>query len=312
MCNITKVPKGTMLIGLMSLFIGASPSNIRSDGNIPAFTVNVECEKQAMVDSLFTINYVVSYESKEKIGVKFVFDKNEDEFAKFVYFANVGRKTSVTSEDCGDRKYSNEDTYTATWRALKPGKFVSPSFIVTIRNGLNADTLDIQSIRKTIKISNTDRKIVKQKEYEREEIIRLRKSKDSILGVAELEESEYQIGDTIHCFVYLLNEMVDPACDVQSVAIDDRFVIKGCDYKIVLCDEAKFDEIEFNGKRYSKIRFAEILIIPQRAGIVEIPRIKLTGYKVIQMWEKEVFWSNLLSEKYQYGVYTNPLKVLVK
>lgn len=283
-------------------------------GNIPEFTVNVECGKHAIVDSLFTINYIVSYEGKDKIGVKFIFDKNEDNHAKLLYFDKAGIKSSVSSEDCGYRKYSNEDTYTATWRALKPGKFVSPSFIVTVRNGLHVDTLDIQSIRKTIKISNTDRKIVKQKEKERKEVIRLRKNKDSMLGVAELEESEYQVGDTIHCIVSLLNEVADPACDVQSVAIDDTFVIKGCDYKAVPFDEAKFEEMELNGKRYYKIRFAEISISPQRAGVVEIPRIKLTGYKLIQMWKKDKFWGNLpeIIENYQYGVYTNPLKVLVK
>lgn len=286
----------------------------KENGSPQELTINVECRESAILGSLFNIDYVVSYKGEKGIDFKFIFDKNVDDHAKFLYFGKISQKTSASLNGNGSTDTTHKEVWSATWRAVKTGMFVSPAFAITVINGANVDTLDVAAPRKTINITKAGRQVIEEKEKSRKEIIRLRKSKDSILGVAELEESEYQVGDTIHCIVSLLNEVTDPACDVQSVAIDDTFVIKGCDYKVVLFDEAKFDEMELNGKHYYKIRFAEISISPQRAGVVEIPRIKLTGYKLIQMWKKDKFWFNLpeIIENYRYGVYTNPLKVLVK
>lgn len=286
----------------------------KENGSSQKLTIKVECKDSAIVDSLFKIDYVVSYEGQKGIDLKFIFDKNVDDHAKLLYFSKISQISSTSRNSNGSRGTIHKEVWSATWRAVKTGTFVSPAFAITVRNGTYIDTLDVAAARKTINITKAGKQVIEEKEKRRKEIIRLRKSKDSILGVAEVEDSEYQVGDTIHCIVSLLNEVTDPACDVQSVAIDDTFVIKGCDYKVIPFDEATFDGMELNGKRYYKIRFAEISISPQRAGVVEIPRIKLTGYKLIQMWEKDKFWGNLpeIIEDYRYGVYTNPLKVLVK
>lgn len=72
--------------------------------------------------------------------------------------------------------------------------------------------------------------------------------------------------------------------------------------------------LESLGNQYQKIGFAEVKIVPNKKGFIEIPKIKLYGSKEIRMNEKDKYWGNLpvIIDTYQYNVFTTPLKVLIK
>lgn len=298
------------------MIIFFSTLSSKGGNNVSGINIKVECNPNASVDSLFTVDYIVTYEGKDVIDLNFIFDKNDEKLAKFLFFNKTAQKSNITSDGGNGRniKVSHEDVWSATWRALKPGKFESPGYSATVRNSLRVDTLDIPSICKTIKISNTDRKIVKQKEKEKREALKAGKRKDNILALAEVEEKEYEVGDTIHCKLYLLNKVTDPKSDVNNVAIDKSLAIKECSYEIMWFDEVSFDEVESKGNQYQKIGFAEVKIVPNKKGIIEIPKIKLYGSKAICMNEKDKYWGNLpvIIDTYQYNVFTNPLKIFIK
>lgn len=277
-------------------------------------TINVECNPNATVDSVFTINYIISYNGKESKDVKFNFDSVENDFAKFIFFGRTNHVFESKNIGINKIKTTQTDTWTATWKALKAGMFVSPSYQVSIINGINVDTLDIQPICKKIRISNTDRKIIKLKEKERKEAIKNGKSKDNLLAIAEIAQQEFGLGDTIHCKIYLLNKVIEPSANIQDVAIDKELSIKDCSYELKWLEEVNFDEIEYNGSKYQKIGFAEILIMPGKVGEIKIPPIKLYGHKQIQMYEKSKYFGNLpvVIDTFQYAVFTNPLRVIIK
>lgn len=277
-------------------------------------TINVECNPIVTVDSVFTINYIVSYNGKDSKDVKFTFGAVESNLAKFLFFDRTNHVFESKNIGINKIKTTQTDTWTATWKALKAGMFLSPSYRVAIVNGINVDTLDIQPICKKIRISNTDRKIIKQKENERKETIKRVKCKNNVLAIAEIAQQEFGVGDTIHCKIYLLNKVIEPSANIQDVAIDKAFSIKECSYELTWLEEVNFDEIDYNGSRYQKIGFAEILIIPGMVGEIKIPPIKLYGHKQIQMYEKSRYISNLpvVIDTFQYTVFTNPLRVSIK
>lgn len=217
-------------------------TNVRGKECNPCdLTVNVECSPNATVDSIFTINYIVSYDGKESKDIKFTFDPKSNRNAEFLFFNRTNHLFESKNIGINKIKTTQTDTWTATWKALKAGMFVSPSYQVSIINGINVDTLDIQPICKKIRISNTDRKIIKLKEKERKEAIKNGKSKDNVLAIAEMPEQEFEVGDTIHCKIYLLNKVIEPSANIQDVAIDKSFSIKDCSNELTWLEEVNFD-----------------------------------------------------------------------
>lgn len=277
-------------------------------------TINVECGSYATVDSIFTIKYIVSYSGEDSKDIKFTFDTVSNGNAKFLFFNRTYHLFESKNIGINKIKTTQTDTWTATWKALKAGMFVSPSYQVTICNGIKVDTLAIQPICKVIKISKTDKKIIKQKEKERKKAIKIGKSKDKLLAIAEIGEDEFEVGDTIRCKVYLLNKVIVPSANIKDVAIDNTFSIKDCSYELTWLEEVNTDVIDYNGTKYQKIGFAEILIVPGKTGIIKIPPIKLYGHKEIQMFEKNKYWGNtpVVIDTFQYTVFTNPLQVCIE
>lgn len=291
-------------------------TSVIGEDRIPSdLTINVECMPNATVDSIFTINYIVSYNGKDSKDVKFVFDSVENSLAKFLFFGRTNHVFASKNIGINKIKTTQTDTWTATWKALKAGKFVSPSYQVFVRNGIKNNALDIQPICKVINISKTDKKIIKQREKERKEAIKIGKSKGNISAIAEIDGGEFEIGDTIHCRIYLLNKVSKPSSDITDVAIDKSLSIKKSSYELPCIEEVNIEEIDYNDSKYQKIGFAEILIVPEKTGNIKIPRIKLYGHKEIPVYKKTFNWSNGLpvgTDTFEYNVFTDPIVVLIK
>lgn len=273
-------------------------------------TISVECNPTAIVDSIFTINYTVSYSGKDLRNIKFLFDSIDNDNAKFLYFSRTNQVFNSIN-----KKITQSETWTAAWRAIKAGEFVSPAYHVSIYNEKNVDTLDIQPICKTIRISKPDKQIIKLREKARKEAIKVGKCKDNVMAVAEIAETEYEVGDTIHCRIYLLNKVIDPSSDITDVAIDKNFSVKDASYEVLWFEEIKIDEIDYNDSKYQKIGFAEILIVPQKVGNLKISPLKLYGHKEIPLPEKSFNWNNnmpVVTDTFQYSVSTNPLMISIK
>lgn len=290
-------------------------TNVSGEERNPCdITLNVECSPIATVDSIFTINYIVSYNGKESKDVKFTFDAVNDSLAQFLFFSKTHHLFDSKNIGINKIQVTQTDTWTTTWKALKTGLFVSPSYQVSIVNGIDVDSLEIQPISKKIRISETDRKIIGQKKKERKEAIKIGKNKNNVLAITEIAKQEFGVGDTIHCKVYLLNKVVEPSANIKDVTIDKSFSMKDCYFELTWFEEVNTDVIDYNGSKYQKISFAEILFVPQKIGVIKIPPIKLYGHKEIQMYENNKYWGNIpiVIDTFQYTVHTNPLRVSIK
>lgn len=73
------------LFGFIVSFFFVTPV-IGEERNPYQLTINVECGSDAIVDSIFTINYIVSYNGKDSKDVKFTFDSVDNTNAQFLFF----------------------------------------------------------------------------------------------------------------------------------------------------------------------------------------------------------------------------------
>lgn len=294
-------------------FISAGPELKGAEDNSHGLSIRGECSPVTAEDSIFTINYIVSYEGKDTKDVRFTFDKNGSDCAKFLRFLRTSQKTTFTFDSSGEKKITHEDTWTAMWRAISPGKFISPSYKLTVLTAQGVDTLDLQAVRMAVKINKTDKELLKKKEKDKKEAIRKGKQKDNILAFTVLPDSNYVVGDTLVCRLLLLNKVSDPLCNIVNVSVDTTFVLKGCAHELHYNDSITTSEIEYNGVRYLKIFFAELIIIPSEQGFIKVPEIKLSGVREIMMKKKIKYWVDLpvLVDTYEYKVHTDPKRVYI-
>lgn len=278
------------------------------------FKINVESRSEAIVDSLFTIDYILSYKGRDAVDVEFLFDKNIDGHAKFLAIHKTSQKSNLTSVEGNPIKSTHEDTWSATWKALKPGNFISPRYVIVMSRNGSTDTLDIPSIQKTIKISKTPKSLIKEMQTIIEEAKRIGRSKDNVVAGIEMQDPPSALGDTIRCKLFLLNKKSEPVSNINDISIKKPLSIKNCSSEINWYDEPTFDEVELNGLKYQKIGFAELVIIPKKPGVHEIPGIEFSGNRNIYIYEKNAFWEELpvVVDTYRYKATTTPLKINVK
>lgn len=264
-------------------------------------SIKVEGDSVAKVDSLFKIKYIAKYDLGRIKDVEFILDNDSSNLtARYLFCLPTLTATSIQTinHKTIQRK---EDTWTATWRAVNQGVFISPSYRVVVTTNTGSDTINMQPSTKLVKIIKPDIDLVKKKEKELRDLVR--RCKDNVLAEAQLQNLEYTVGDTIHCKLVLLRRKGIPNIHIDNVSISKSISIKDCTHKIILIDEPIFDE--YNG--YERMEIAEIVITPHKKGVIKIPQIVLSGDALI--CPNDVFRGKTIP--FMYKATTNPIQVRV-
>lgn len=296
-----------------SILVEAKDADL--DEELVSFKVNVECDRFALVDSLFQVRYNLQYESDHPRNIEFVLPEKFDRFVELVSL----KKESGNMEDAGESEKFSE-AWIAGFKALQKGHFRCPDFkaIICI-DGIypTCDTLEYTSREKWTQI-NTD---LKDREEENRKRLAERKiaaekilnDKNGTFILSQLEDGPFHVGDSIHCKYYILNKKTSPISQIDILTWNKIVKVNGAKVELHPFLSGLWKEIEWKGEQYFRTLLFDMLIIPEKPGEINIPKMKvIIERRVYKEEEDRQKGESVLLANKESEIITDPVKIKVQ
>lgn len=296
----------------MTLVIFSCPAENLMSSVAKSIKVEIDCLPKVSIDEIFHVSYKLQLTLDNDISPEFILQLKETKSknAKLLYFSQTARSSSYRLVH-GKLQRTIVETWTATYKPLKKGKFITPDYII---KGIDPTShtepfiLDLTPQKTTIQIVDKERGSKNEnKKSNNADIKKIEKNEPVFLNI-ELPIGEYAVGETIKAKVFVLLKNLDIRYQLNNLELDKKIKIKNADYKFIPVDQA-LHPIKHNGEIYEGALVYILEITPEKTGEITIPKIKMKGTG--NLIENNAYWGAIVGEKFKFECQSTPVKFRV-